>query len=247
MVPGCCGRLGAPGPALAVPWSCGVWQSPWHRTLRTSQNCAPRGGTGGWAGTWEAAGAGPRLGTMGREHSSVGPPCVWACLSSRRARAALHPCTHLGGGSGTPRLQRPVPVPHVHGTASGNLLLVRSLFQANSPNVPSNKSSPFAAGLGPQAWSPHSSPISRAGNPDLTSSARTIPMYNPNSLGCSGTAAAPSTVGINHWGDPHASIKTELRVIWAGQDEPSTHSPLLGTARKTLWREEPRCWQLGPG
>lgn len=52
-------------------------------------------------------------------------------------------------------------------------------------------------------------------------------MYNPNSLGCSTTTAVPSTVGIKHWGDPHPSIKTELRVIWAGQDKPNTHSPLL--------------------
>lgn len=139
-VPGCCVSvarsglpLSPPGPSAGADSGLRRLESPRHRTLRPSQSRTLGGGTGGWMWCWDAAGAGPRPGTTGMGELRRG-------ASGRRARAwprsgsagaALRSCPPRSrGGSGVPRLQRPVPVPRVHGTALGNLLLVRSLFQA---------------------------------------------------------------------------------------------------------------------
>lgn len=69
-------------------------------------------------------------------------------------------------------------------------------------------------------------------------------MYNPNSLGCSGTTAAPSTVGINCWGDPCPSVETELGVIWAGQDTPTPTAHCWESQENSL---EGGAWALAAG
>lgn len=141
VLPGCCVSaagsglpVSPPGPAPALPRGCGVWKSPRHRTLRPSRSCTPRG-EGHWGLPWGAGmlpGPVQGRGQRERESSAVGPPWARACPSSCRARAALHPCPSLlsrvtVGQQGCSDLS---PCPFVHGTASGNLWLVRSLFQA---------------------------------------------------------------------------------------------------------------------
>lgn len=100
-------------------------------------------------------------------------------------------------------------------------------------------------GWDPEVGSPHSSPISRAGNPDLTSSARTIPMHNPNSLGCSGTTAVPSTVGINHGGGSTSLYQDRARgyLGWAGRAQHP--QPTAGKSQENSL--EGGAWALAAG
>lgn len=183
-VPGCCVSvarsglpLSPPGPSAGADSELRRLESPRHRTLRPSQSRTLGGGTGGWDVVLGCC----RGWSKARDNRNGRAP-AWGLQAKGPVHAALellyaHVPPRSRGGSGVPRLQRPVPVPRVHGTALGNLLLVRSLFQAfQFPKCSIKQVLP--------RQSPCSPPVSRAGNPDLTSSARTIPMYNPNSLGC---------------------------------------------------------------
>lgn len=152
---GCCGGLGAPGPALVVPWGCGAPGTGPSGHPRTAH---PEGALGAGLGSWDAAGAGPRPGTMGEFQRGASEFQCVGLSQFMQSQSCVPP--GLGGGSGTPRLQRLVPVPHVHGTASGNLLLMRSPFQAfYFPKCSIKHVLPhLPAGLGPPRWGHHTSP-----------------------------------------------------------------------------------------
>lgn len=184
---------------------------------------------------WDAPGAAPRPGTMGMGELRCGAsPCMglarsvqsWSCSAplSPRCQGWQWGTKAAGSCPRAPCPWRDLGKPFIGEQPLPGFLIPKMLHQTSAPHLP--------AGLGARGGVTTQFPISRAGNPDLTSSARTIPVDNPNSLGCSGTTAAPGTVGIKHWGDPGPSVESELGVIWAGQDEPNAPTP-----RGHCWEE----------
>lgn len=252
------GEVGAavspPGPSAGG--DSGLWrlEEPRPRSLRTSQSCTLGGGTGGWGvalgfcqGCSEARDHGKgRARAWGLPGSTSWSQAELELLYTRAppisgVAVGYQRCSHL---SLCPVSMAWLWETFCYGGASSRL--------SNSRNAPSNKCSPFAGRAGTPRWGPpHSPPISRAGNPDLTSSARTIPTYNPNNLGCSGTPAVPGAVGMNRWGQS-TSLRTHRARGYlgrAGRAEvmPNTPTPTAHCWEEpgTLWRQQPGCWQPG--